>query len=61
MGQKISLDAAAIELGASKRTVRRMITSGKLRAYRIGDSSLVRIDRDDLNKVLTPVIPNGKF
>jgi excisionase family DNA binding protein len=61
MGQKISLDAAAVELGASKRTVRRMITSGKLRAYRIGDSSLVRIDRDDLAKVLRPVIPNGKF
>ncbi|ORA21350.1 excisionase family DNA-binding protein [Mycobacterium aquaticum] len=61
MGKKLSLDQAAEELGASKRTVRRMISSGKLRAYRVGDSSLVRIDRDDLAAVLQPVVPNGKY
>lgn len=60
MGQKISLDAAADELGVSKRSVRRLISGGELRAYRLGKSSLIRIDRDDLEKVLQPVVPNGK-
>ena len=60
MGQKITLDAVAAELDVSKRTVRRMISSGRLPAYRVGNSSLVRVDRDDLHSVLTPVIPNGK-
>lgn len=46
--KKISLDAAANELGVSKRSVRRLITSGQLKAVRIGNTSLIRIDRDDL-------------
>jgi excisionase family DNA binding protein len=50
MGQKISLDAAGAELGASKSTVRRLISSGKLPAYRVGKTTMVRVDRDDLTK-----------
>jgi excisionase family DNA binding protein len=60
MGQKITLDAAADELGISKRTVRRLISSGDLRAYLIGRNRLVRIDRDDLTDVMHEVVPNGK-
>jgi excisionase family DNA binding protein len=60
MTTKITIDAAADELGVSKRSVRRMITSGQLRAYRIGTSTSIRIDRRDLANVMHPVVPNGK-
>ncbi|BBY38475.1 hypothetical protein MMAN_26090 [Mycobacterium mantenii] len=61
MGQKITLAAAADELGISKRSVRRLISNGELRAYKIGRSGqLVRIDRDDLATVMCQVVPNGK-
>ncbi|CQD10668.1 phiRv2 prophage protein [Mycobacterium europaeum] len=62
MGQKLTIDAAADELGISRRSLRRLITSGQLRAYRIGTGNhLVRIDRDDLSTLLNPVVPNGKM
>ncbi|ORB07400.1 hypothetical protein BST30_08000 [Mycobacterium mantenii] len=61
VGQKITLAAAADELGISKRSVRRLISNGELRAYKIGRSGqLVRIDRDDLATVMCQVVPNGK-
>jgi excisionase family DNA binding protein len=60
MGQKIKIDAAAEEMNTSSRTIRRLISDGQLRAYRLGRSSVVRIDRDDLLKLLRPIVPNGK-
>jgi excisionase family DNA binding protein len=60
MGKKISLDEAAEELGTSLRTVRRLVSQGHLRAYKIGNSRLVRVDRDDIQAALKPVTPNGK-
>lgn len=59
MGKKISLDKTAEELGVSVRTVRRLISRGELRAYRIG-TDIVRIDSDDIASVLKPVTPTGK-
>src|SRR5258706_188459 len=44
MGQKISLDIAADQLGVSKRTVRRLISDGELRGYRLGRTRVVRVD-----------------
>jgi excisionase family DNA binding protein len=55
MGKMISLDAAADEIGASKRTVRRLISSGELRAYRIG-KAVIRVDHDDLEKAFKPIV-----
>jgi excisionase family DNA binding protein len=60
MSRKITIEAAANELGVSRRSVRRLITSGQLRAFKIGRGSLIRIDRDDLASVIHPVVPNGK-
>lgn len=60
MGKKLTLDQTADELGTSLRTVRRLVSSGQLPAVRVGTSKLIRIDRDDLAKVLKPVTPNGK-
>jgi excisionase family DNA binding protein len=56
MGTKITINAAANELGISKRTLWRLISRGELRAYRIGQHS-VRIDVDDLESVCTPIVP----
>lgn len=62
MGKKITLDQGAEDLGVSKRTIRRLISSGELRAYRIGRlRNLIRIDSDDVAELLNPVIPNGKL
>jgi excisionase family DNA binding protein len=53
----ISLDAAAEQIGVSKRTIRRLVADGRLPAYRVG-SRVVRIDSADLDALLTP-IPNA--
>jgi excisionase family DNA binding protein len=56
-----TLDEIADELECSKRHVRRLITSGQIKAYRVGkESQVIRIDREDLPNVLIPVVPNGK-
>jgi len=56
VGKKISLDAAADDLGVNKRTIRRLVDSGELPAYRIG-TKLVRVDADDVAQLLKPVRP----
>ena len=55
----LTIDDAAEQLGVSKRSLRRLISSGELPAYRVGPQS-VRIKGADLERVLKPVIPNGK-
>ncbi len=57
MGKKVSLDAVAEELGISKRGVRRLISEGRLRAYKIGQKA-IRIDTDDIAAVLKPIVPS---
>ena len=59
MPKMLTIDDAAEELGVSKRTLRRLISSGSLPAYRVG-SQAIRIKPADLEKALKPVIPNGK-
>jgi excisionase family DNA binding protein len=53
-----SIDGAAEELEISKRSVRRLITTGELPAYRIG-AGTVRIKAEDLEKCLKPIVPNS--
>ena len=61
MGNKIPIEQAAKQLGISKRSLRRMISSGDLPAYRIGNlPQCVRIDADDLETVCKPIVPSGK-
>ena len=57
MGKIISLDATAEELGISKRGVQRLISTGQLRAYKVG-KAIVRVDVDDIAAVLKPIVPN---
>jgi excisionase family DNA binding protein len=59
MSKLLTIDDAAEQLGLSKRSLRRLISSGELPAYRVGAQS-VRIKPADLEKALRPVIPNGK-
>jgi excisionase family DNA binding protein len=59
VAKKLTLDDVAEELCMSKRSVRRLISTGRLRAYLVGER-MIRIDRDDLDKALTPITPSGK-
>jgi excisionase family DNA binding protein len=59
MPAMFSLDQAADYLGVSIRSVRRPITSGELKAYRVGSQTSVRIKHDDLENILNPVVPEA--
>jgi excisionase family DNA binding protein len=61
MGKKQTLGKTADDLGISLRGVRRLVSSGQLRAYKIGRSRAVRVDADDVAAVLKPIVPNGKL
>lgn len=52
--QWITLDECAEYLGTSARTVRRMISAGTIKAYRLGPR-LVRIDFAELDLALRPI------
>lgn len=47
----------AKRIGVHPRTVRRMISAGKIRGYRVG--SLLRIDEDEIAQILVPVPTRG--
>jgi excisionase family DNA binding protein len=51
----ITIPQAAQRLGVEPRTVRRYIASGKLPAYRIGGEGFIRINADDVERLLVPV------
>lgn len=50
--------AAGEYVGVHLRTIYRMIDSGELPAYRMGNRRIVRIDLDDLDRMLVRV-PNA--
>ena len=53
----ISLEAAAERLDMHPRTVRRLISQGRLPGYRVGDRA-IRLRMSDVDKLLEP-IPMG--
>jgi len=59
VGKLITLDDAAERLAISKRVVHRLISSDKLKAYRI-NARVIRVDSADLASVREPVVPGGK-
>ncbi len=58
VGKKISMDAAADDLGVNKRTIQRLIAIGELPAFKVG-AKIVRVDTDDVASLLKPMHPNG--
>lgn len=48
------IDAAAEHLGVSEKTVRRMISAGQIKGYRLG-SRLLRLDLNELDQMLCPI------
>ena len=58
MGKKISLEATADELGISNAMCDGSFHAASC-AYRVGKQS-VRIDCEDIAKVLQPIVPDGK-
>lgn len=54
-----SVQEAAEFLGVSESTIRRYIYDGQLLAYRLGNGRLIRIKRQDLEKLLSPINPSN--
>jgi len=52
----LSIADAAKERGCSTDTIRRMVSRGDLKAYRLGPR-LIRIRRRDLERAMRPVTP----
>ena len=58
--EQLSAEQAAERLNVSLSTIRRLIASGELRAYRYGPR-LVRIDANDLLAMREEVNPVGRW
>ena len=63
MAEKIKNDLFSVQeaaefLGISKSTIYRYISDGRLSAYRLGQKRLIRIKRQDLDKLLIPINPS---
>lgn len=56
MGQLLTIQQAHERLAISKRSLRRLISTGELPAYRVGSlPQAVRIDSDDLDTLCRPI------
>ncbi|MDR2929894.1 MAG: excisionase family DNA-binding protein [Propionibacteriaceae bacterium] len=51
----LTLKDAAHYTGASMDTLRRRISDGQLRAYRVGRSHMVRLKTSDLDALMKPI------
>jgi len=54
-----SVREAAEFLAVSEGTIRRYISDGRLPAYRLGNERLIRIRRQDLERLLSPINPSN--
>lgn len=54
-----TVQEAAQYLAVSEATIRRYISDGKLPAYRLGNERLIRVRRQDLEGLLSPINANG--
>ena len=57
----VDIQAGARRLGCSVKTLRRRIATGELPAFRLKNSTLLRIEVADLDNLLEPVTPTGKL
>ena len=56
----IKLTEAADRYDVSPRTIRRLIASGEITGYRVGNSRLLRVDEDEVDECLKTV-PTAPF
>lgn len=52
------LSVAADHLSVSEKTLRRMISAGQIRGYRVG-ARLVRVDLNELDALASPIPTRG--
>jgi excisionase family DNA binding protein len=58
MGKYLTLDQCADRLAVSRRTVRRLISEGRLEAVSL-NARIIRVNEDDLAKALRPILPRS--
>lgn len=51
---RVSIQQAAETFGMSEKTIRRWISAGRLKAYRVG-TRMIRVDRDSLLAIQRPM------
>lgn len=54
-----SIAAGAEQVDVSQNTIRRLISKGELKAYRVGSTRVIRIDLDELDALLRPIPTAG--
>lgn len=55
----IGVAAAAAILAISEKTLRRRITEGRLKAYRVAGGSAIRVDKADVLQLIEPMPVGG--
>lgn len=55
----VPISDAAAYLGCTDKTIRRLISAGKLAAFRLGKRA-IRVDRADLDELMRP-IPHARI
>ena len=51
----LTVNEAAERLTVDHKTIRRAIANGELPGYRIGSSSAIRVDQEDVDALLRPI------
>jgi excisionase family DNA binding protein len=54
----VSLTLGAEHIGVSEKTLRRMISQGRIRGYRVGPR-LIRVDLNELDALASPIPTAG--
>lgn len=55
----LAIRETAALLALSTRTIHRYITEGKLKAYRVAGEKTIRIKREDVDALLSPIAGEG--
>ncbi|MFC9438958.1 helix-turn-helix domain-containing protein [Nocardia sp. NPDC057030] len=61
VGPVLSLQVAAAQLHLNVRTIRRMISAGVLKGYKVRGTRAIRVRQDDVIALLSPISAGGEF
>lgn len=59
-GGMLTIGQTAAVIGVEHKTIRRLVDRGELRAYRLGNTRVIRIDPADVAALMGEVNPAGR-